>query len=95
MEGITFHWVQEAATEMEERPVQNIQVRGERRKNKTISRFNPLGQEEDSKIYQNLIVEINNSNFEVFLFSEAYQFFKKTYASLHVHFFRPDKLFYF
>ena len=32
MEGITFHWVQEEATEMEETPVQNIQVSGERRK---------------------------------------------------------------
>ena len=80
---------------MEERPVQNIQVRGERRKNQTISRFNPSGQEDDSNIHQNLIIEITNSNFEVFLFSKAYQFFKKSYASLHVHFFCLDKLFYF
>ena len=31
--------------------------------------FNPPGQEDDSKIYLNLIIEI--TNFEVFLFSEA------------------------
>ena len=52
-------------------PVLNIQVSGERRKKKTISVFNPSGQEDDSKIYQNLIFEITNSNFKVFLFSEA------------------------
>ena len=28
--------------------------------------FNPPGQEDDSKIYLNLIIEITNSNFEVF-----------------------------
>ena len=27
--------------------------------------FNPPGQEDDSKIYLNLIIEITNSNFEV------------------------------
>ena len=78
MEGITCHWVKEEATEMEETPVQNIQVGGERRKKQIISRFNPSGQQDDSKIYQNLIIEITNSNFEAFLFSEAplkYQFF--------------------
>ena len=32
--------------------------------------FNTLGQEENSKIGQNLIIEITNSNFEVFLLSE-------------------------
>ena len=80
---------------MDETPVQCIQVRGERRKKQIISRFNPSGQEDDCKSYQNLIIEITNSNFEAFLFSKAYQFFKKSYASLHVHFFCPDKLFYF
>ena len=54
---------------MEDTPVQNIHVRGERRKKQTISRFNPSGQEDDSEIYQKLIIEITNSNFEVFLFS--------------------------
>ena len=32
--------------------------------------FNTLGQEDNSKIGQNLIIEITNSNFEVFLLSE-------------------------
>ena len=41
------------------------------KKKKPISVFNPPGQEDDSKIYLNLIIEITNSNFEVFLFSEA------------------------
>ena len=32
--------------------------------------FSTLGQEDNSKIGQNLIIEITNSNFEVFLLSE-------------------------
>ena len=32
--------------------------------------FNTLGQEDNSKIGQNLIIEITNSNFEVFLLLE-------------------------
>ena len=32
--------------------------------------FHSLGQEDNSKIGQNLTIEINNSNFEVFLLSE-------------------------
>ena len=45
---------------------------GKRRKEerKTISMFHSLGQEDNSKIGQNLTIEINNSNFEVFLLSE-------------------------
>ena len=42
-----------------------------KKKKKTVGVFNPSGQEDDSKIYQNLIFEITNSNFKVFLFSEA------------------------
>ena len=45
--------------------------RRNKKKKKPISMFNPPGQEDDSKIYLNLIIEITNSNFEVFLFSEA------------------------
>ena len=57
---------------MEEKLVVNLQISGEiRKKKKPISIFNPPGQEDDSKIYLNLIIEITNSNFEVFLFSEA------------------------
>ena len=32
--------------------------------------FNTLGQEDNNKIGQNLIIEITNSNFEVFLLLE-------------------------
>ena len=56
---------------MEEKLVVNLQISGEIRKKKPISTFNPPGQEDDSKIYLNLIIEITNSNFQVFLFSEA------------------------
>ena len=45
--------------------------RRNKKKKKPISIFNPPGQEDDSKIYLNLIIEITNSNFQVFLFSEA------------------------
>ena len=75
MEGITCHWVQEEATEMEETPVQCIQVGGERRKKQIISRFNPSEQEDDCKSYQNLIIEITNSNFEAFSFLEGISVF--------------------
>ena len=56
---------------MEEKLVVNLQISGEIRKKKPISMFNSPGQEDDSKIYLNLIIEITNSNFQVFLFSEA------------------------
>ena len=69
MEGTTRHWGQEEATDMEEKLVVNLQISGEIRKKKPISMFNSPGQEDDSKIYLNLIIEI--TNFEVFLFSEA------------------------
>ena len=43
------------------------------KKKKPISTFNPPGQEDDSKIYLNLIIEITYSNFEVsFLGSTSY-----------------------
>ena len=71
MEGTTRHWGQEEATDMEEKLVVNLQISGEIRKKKPISMFNSPGQEDDSKIYLNLIIEITNSNFQVFLFSEA------------------------
>ena len=71
MEGTTRHWGQEEAKDMEEKLVVNLQISREIRKKKSISLFNSPGQEDDSKIYLNLIIEITNSNFEVFLFSEA------------------------
>ena len=71
MKGTTRHWGQEEATDMEEKLVVNLQISREIRKKKPISMFNSPGQEDDSKIYLNLIIEITNSNFEVFLFSEA------------------------
>ena len=71
MEGTTRHWGQEEAKDMEEKLVVNLQISREIRKKKPISMFNSPGQEDDSKIYLNLIIEITNSNFEVFLFSEA------------------------
>ena len=48
--------------------------------------FNPPGQEDDSKIYLNLIIEITNSNFEVFLFSEAPLRISKVQLSFPVSF---------
>ena len=71
MEGTTRHCGQEEAKDMEEKLVVNLQISREIRKKKPISMFNSPGQEDDSKIYLNLIIEITNSNFEVFLFSEA------------------------
>ena len=71
MKGTTRHWGQEEAKDMEEKLVVNLQISREIRKKKPISMFNSPGQEDDSKIYLNLIIEITNSNFEVFLFSEA------------------------
>ena len=71
MKGTTRHWGQEEAKDMEEKLVVNLQISREIRKKKSISLFNSPGQEDDSKIYLNLIIEITNSNFEVFLFSEA------------------------
>ena len=72
MQGTTRHWGQEEATDMKEKLVVNLQVSGaEKKKKKIISMFNPSGQEDDSKIYQNLIIKITNSNFEFFLFLEA------------------------
>ena len=71
MEGTTRHWGQEEAKGMEEKLMVNLQISGEIRKKKPISMFNSPGQEDDNKIYLNLIIEITNFNFEVFLFSEA------------------------
>ena len=54
---------------------------------------NSPGQEDDSKIYLNLIIEITNSNFEVFLFSEAPLRISKVQLSFPFSFLNPTHLF--